>query len=46
MDWLWAIIIAIVIIWVLGLLLRIGGRLIHLAIIAAVALLVVRLVTG
>jgi hypothetical protein len=46
MDWLWAIIIVVAIIWLLGLLLRIGGRLIHLALIAAIALLVVRLVTG
>jgi hypothetical protein len=44
-DWLWAVIIVVAIIWAIGLVLRIGGKLIHLALIAAVALIVVRLVT-
>lgn len=43
---LWMIIVVLIIIWVLGLVLKIGGGLIHLLLLIAGIILVVQLVTG
>ena len=43
---LWMIIVVLIIIWVLGLVLNIGGGLIHLLLLIAGIILVVQLVTG
>jgi hypothetical protein len=36
MDWIWWLVIALVILWVIGLVVKIGGKLIHLLLVAAV----------
>ena len=43
---LWMIIVVLIIIWVLGLVLKIGGGLIHLLLLIAGIILVVQLITG
>ena len=43
---LWAILVIVLVVWVLGLVLRIGGGLIHLLLIVAAAILIYNLVTG
>ena len=43
---LWMIIVVLIIIWVLGLVLNIGGGLIHLLLLIAGIILVIQLVTG
>lgn len=43
---LWLIIVVLVILWLAGFAMHIGGGLIHLLIVIAVILLIVRLVTG
>jgi hypothetical protein len=43
---LWAIIVLLVIFWLIGFLVHIGGGLIHLVLVVAVILLIVNLVTG
>ena len=43
---LWMIIVVLIVIWVLGLVLKIGGGLIHLILLIAGIILVVQLVTG
>lgn len=43
---LWLIIVVLIVIWVLGLVLKIGGGLIHLLLLIAGIILVVQLVTG
>ncbi|PUB14520.1 lmo0937 family membrane protein [Paenisporosarcina sp. OV554] len=43
---LWMIIVVLIIIWVLGLVLKIGGGLIHLLLLIAGIILVIQLVTG
>lgn len=43
---LWAILVIVLIVWVLGLVLRIGGNLIHLLLIVAAAVLIYNLITG
>jgi len=42
---LWTVIIVLFVLWVLGLALRIGGKLIHIAFLAALALIVFNLLT-
>jgi len=46
MNLLWLIIIILVILWLAGFSLHIGGGLIHLLIVIAVILLIYRLATG
>ena len=43
---LWTVIVVLVVLWVLGLVVHIGGGLIHLLIVAALVLLVFNLMTG
>lgn len=43
---LWMIIVVLLIVWVLGLLLKIGGGLIHLILLIAGIILIFQLVTG
>ena len=43
---LWMIIVVLIVIWLLGLVLKIGGALIHLLLLIAGIILVVQLVTG
>jgi hypothetical protein len=43
---LWAIIVVLFVFWLLGFMLRLGGGLIHLVLVAAVVVLVVNLLTG
>lgn len=43
---LWLIIVVLVVLWLAGFAMHLGGGLIHLLIVIAVILLIVRLVTG
>jgi hypothetical protein len=43
---LWAVIVVLVVLWLLGFALHFGGGLIHLILVIAVVLLVVNLITG
>lgn len=43
---LWTILAIVVVVWLFGLLLDIGGSLIHLLLIVAAALLIYNLITG
>lgn len=43
---LWAVLVVIVIVWLVGLLADVVGSLIHLLLIVAVAILIYQLVTG
>lgn len=43
---LWMVIVVLIVIWVLGLVLKIGGGLIHLLLLIAGIILVVQLITG
>lgn len=43
---LWTILVILVVLWLLGFALKIGGGLIHLILVIAVILLVVQLITG
>ena len=43
---LWTVLVIVLIVWVLGLLFRIGGSLIHLLLIVAAAILIYNLITG
>lgn len=46
MNLLWAIVVVLVLLWLLGLVLRAFGGLIHLLIIAALVIVIYRLLTG
>lgn len=43
---LWTILVVLLVIWLIGLLARIGGSLIHLMLVIALIILVIQLVTG
>ncbi|MFD1708603.1 lmo0937 family membrane protein [Siminovitchia sediminis] len=43
---LWTIIGIFIVLWILGLVAKIGGALIHLLLVAAVILFLIRLITG
>jgi uncharacterized protein DUF5670 len=43
---LWSILVILVILWLLGFALKVGGGLIHLILVIAVILLIVQLITG
>jgi len=43
---LWTILVILVILWLLGFALKIGGGLIHLILVIAVIMLIVQLITG
>ncbi|MGA8840366.1 MAG: lmo0937 family membrane protein [Candidatus Aquilonibacter sp.] len=43
---IWTLIVILVVLWLLGFLLHIGGALIHLVLVVAVILLVINLLTG
>ena len=43
---IWTLIVILVVLWLLGFILHIGGSLIHLILVIAVILLVVNLLTG
>jgi cytochrome b subunit of formate dehydrogenase len=38
MDWIWTVILILLVIWVAGLLLKIGGKIIHLILLIALSL--------
>jgi hypothetical protein len=44
MEWLWIVVAVLVVVWVAGLVLRIGRGLIHLALVAAVILALILLI--
>lgn len=46
MNLLWGLVVILVVLWLLGFSLHIGGGLIHLLLVIAVIVIVVRLVTG
>ncbi|MDQ2866283.1 MAG: lmo0937 family membrane protein [Candidatus Eremiobacteraeota bacterium] len=43
---LWAVIVVLFVLWVLGFALHVGGGLIHLILVVAVVLIIVNLLTG
>ncbi len=43
---LWTILLILIILWLLGFLMKIGGGLIHLILVIALIILVIQLVTG
>jgi Family of unknown function (DUF5670) len=43
---IWTLIVILVVLWLLGFLLHVGGALIHLILVIAVILLVINLLTG
>ena len=43
---LWTILVILIILWLLGFLMKIGGGLIHLILVIALIVLVIQLVTG
>ena len=43
---IWAIIVILFVVWLLGFLLHIGGAIIHLLIVIAIALLIYNVITG
>ena len=43
---LWAIVVVLVVLWLLGFSLHVGGALIHLLLVVALIILVLNLVTG
>jgi len=43
---IWTLIVVLVVLWLLGFLLHVGGALIHLLLVVAVVLLIVNLLTG
>lgn len=45
-NMLWTILVVLVILWLLGFSLHVGGALIHLLLVAALVVLVVNMVTG
>lgn len=46
MNLLWGLVVVLVVLWLLGFSLHVGGGLIHLLLVIAVVVIVVRLVTG
>jgi hypothetical protein len=45
-DMLWTIFVILVVLWLLGFTLHIGGGLIHILIVVAVVVLIINLITG
>lgn len=43
---LWIVVVALVVLWLIGLLAKIGGGLIHIVLVVAVIVLIINLVTG
>lgn len=43
---LWIVVVVLVVLWLIGLLAKIGGGLIHIALVIAVIVLVINLITG
>lgn len=43
---LWIVVVALVVLWLIGLLAKIGGGLIHIVLVIAVIVLVINLITG
>ncbi|MEO8217522.1 MAG: lmo0937 family membrane protein [Acidobacteriota bacterium] len=46
MDLLWIIVVILVVLWLLGFSFHLGGALIHLLLVIAVIVIVIRLITG
>jgi hypothetical protein len=46
MNLLWGLVVVLVVLWLLGFSLHVGGGLIHLLLVIAVIVIVVRLVSG
>lgn len=46
MNLLWGLVVLLVVLWLLGFTMHVGGGLIHLLLVLAVVVVVVRLVTG
>ena len=43
---LWTVLVILIILWLLGFLMKIGGGLIHLILVIALIILIIQLVTG
>lgn len=43
---LWAIVVVLIVLWLLGLVLRLGGAIIHLLLIIAIIALLIRVIKG
>jgi hypothetical protein len=46
MDLLWTVVVILVVLWLLGLIGRIGGDLIHILLVIAALVVVIRLIQG
>lgn len=46
MNLLWGLVVVLVVLWLLGFSMHVGGGLIHLLLVIAVIVIIVRLVTG
>jgi Family of unknown function (DUF5670) len=46
MNLLWGLVVLLVVLWLLGFTMHVGGGLIHLLLVVALVVVVVRLVTG
>lgn len=46
MNLLWGLVVLLVVLWVLGFTLHVGGGIIHLLLVVAVVVIIIRLVTG
>jgi Family of unknown function (DUF5670) len=46
MNLLWGLVVVLVVLWLLGFTMHVGGGLIHLLLVIAVIVIIVRLVTG
>ncbi len=46
MNLLWGVVVVLVVLWLLGFAMHVGGGLIHLLLVIAVVVIIVRLVTG
>ena len=43
---LWAILVVLIVLWLLGLVVKVGGALIHLLLVVALVILVINLLSG
>jgi len=46
MNLLWGVVVLLVVLWLLGFTLHVGGGIIHLLLVVAVIVIIIRLVTG
>ncbi len=46
MNLLWGVVVVLVLLWILGFAIHVGGALIHLLLVVALVMVIVRLVSG